>query len=267
MTTNRWFILGLLSFFSCASTKGAAVDLHEMTAAEHDRAAAKEEALATSRKDLFRPRAGLSLGSCDRSVASAEADRAVAASYPCLSASANPTAKYLAEAKRHRADAAAHRAASQVLREAEARACAGIADEDRELSPLEHCEDIVAIEPLYRKVSGHVGQRLAGATVFFRVLGGSGAWLSRVVGCHMARNAVLGVDPHEAPQCPLELKDVTAQVLQTWDGVALEIRSDSSEVAEEILRRATAFAACPSNEEEQEGEAPDPEHDSDERTW
>jgi hypothetical protein len=43
-----------------------------------------------------------------------------------------------------------HRAAPEALREAEARACAGVAPVERNASPFYHREDILRVEPWQR---------------------------------------------------------------------------------------------------------------------
>ena len=83
---------------------------------------------------------------------------------PCWSSTAGPGPEDLAQAEDHRRIAAEHRAASRALREAEARACAGILDADRDLSPFAHVEDIASIQPLIER------RRMAGVVVTFRAV-------------------------------------------------------------------------------------------------
>lgn len=164
----------------------------------------------------------------------------------CWTSTSNPTARHLDEAKRHQKMAADHRAASQALRDAESRACAGLSDEDRDLSPFAHREDIASVEPLTEGVpSGKATYpRTAGAVVTFRALPGMTAqWLQRVIDCHLARNAALGHDVSEMPYCPLVPKDVTARVNPAASGFTVAVRSDDPDTAREVLRRSQALVA------------------------
>jgi hypothetical protein len=67
--------------------------------------------------------------------------------------------------------------------------------------------------------------------------------LQRIVDCHLARNAALGHEAPEMPDCPLVPKGVTGKVTATSDGFAVAVASDDSATAAEILRRARAVVA------------------------
>lgn len=147
----------------------------------------------------------------------------------------------------HRNAAVKHRAASAVLRDAEARACAGISQADREISPLERTGDIVRVEPYTQKdaLPRSSFERQLGAVVTFRAVPGlTVEWLQREVDCHLARNAALGHDVPEMPNCPLVPRSVTASVRSVGDGFAVEIRSDDPDTAHEILIRAQRVAGA-----------------------
>lgn len=147
----------------------------------------------------------------------------------------------------HRDAATKHRAASAVLRDAEARACAGISLADREISPLERAGDIARVEPYVQKTTTPrpTFERELGAVVTFRAVPGLTAeWLQREVDCHLARNAALGHDVPEMPNCPLVPRSVTVRVRSVGDGFAVEIRSDDPDTAHEILTRAQRVAAA-----------------------
>ena len=140
--------------------------------------------------------------------------------------------------------AADHRAASQALRDAEARACVGISDSDRDMSPFDHREDIASVEPLVDTWTKVQYGKTVGAVVTFRAVPGMTAqWLQRVVDCHLARNAALGYDVPEMPYCPLVPKEASAKVTGMDTGFAVAIRSDNSDTANEILKRARALVA------------------------
>ena len=143
----------------------------------------------------------------------------------------------------HREAAAQHRAAAASLRQAEATACVGLSDEDRSMSPFEHHADIAGVEaftePTAASSKGGATRRAAGATVTFRAVPGLTAeWLQRLVDCHLARNAALGHDVPEMPNCPLVPKDVVAHVHSSGAGFAVDIESENPDTAREILERA-----------------------------
>jgi hypothetical protein len=166
----------------------------------------------------------------------------------------NPTQHHLEHADDHRLRAAEHRAASQTLRDAENRACAGIPDDDRDESPFDHPEDITSVTELYSLWSAGdstpttttttTTRRIEGATILFRAVPGLTApWLQRVVDCHLARNAALGFDVPEMAHCPLVLKGITASVSPAQSGgFAITIKSDDPAVAREVFRRARSSA-------------------------
>ena len=78
-------------------------------------------------------------------------------------------------------------------------------------------------------------QEIVGAIVEFRAVPGLTAeWLQRMVDCHIARNAALGHDVPEMPDCPLVPKGASAQVASTGAGFSVAIRSMSLLVSSEI---------------------------------
>ena len=162
----------------------------------------------------------------------------------CWTSSTSPSAEHLDDAKKHQRMAADHRAASQALRDAEGRACVGMSETDRDTSPFDHRQDIASVEPLTVGTTSSKSQsgRTEGAIVTFRAVPGmTSQWLQRVVNCHLARNAALGHDASEKAYCPLALKGVSARVSGTDTGFAVAIRSDDTQTAQEILKRARAL--------------------------
>jgi hypothetical protein len=158
----------------------------------------------------------------------------------------NPTAEHSQEAEQHRALAAQHRAASESLRAAEASACSGISDEDRDMSPFAHRDDIRSVSPLREDVrTGKApGFRVAGVEVVFRAVPGMTAeWLQRVVTCHLARNAAIGhaVAGADMPYCPLTPRGAQASVRSVGDGFAVDIRSNDDEIAQQIKQRSESL--------------------------
>jgi hypothetical protein len=165
----------------------------------------------------------------------------------CWTSVTNPTKEHEAAAQRHRELAAKHRAASATLAQAEAQHCSGIPEDDRDMSPFAHREDIVAVKPL--EETHVIGQgksapstKRHGATIVFRAVPGLTAeWLQRVVNCHVARGAAVGHQMPEMEYCPLMLKGVTTAVSSAGDGFAVNVRSDDPATAAEILKRAEAL--------------------------
>jgi hypothetical protein len=223
------------SFVACASTPGA--QPHDMSASQHEVMAAHEEQSAAEHAAQYDPKAKALPVRC-----ATDADKR-----GCWTSFVNPTAEHLKEAERHRKMAADHRAASQALKDAEASACAGISEEDRDMSPFAHREDIARVEELktsVRAATKGMIPRTSGAVVSFRATPGATAqWLQRTVDCHLARSAALGHTVPEMSYCPLVLKNVSAKVSATSAGFDVALQSDDPETAREILQRAQALVS------------------------
>jgi hypothetical protein len=167
----------------------------------------------------------------------------------CWTETTNPTDGHAKTAEDYRKLAAQHRAASQALVDAEARACAGLSDEDRDISPFEHGVDIKSVSQLREETkAGGKGQattRDAGATIVIRAVPGLTAeWLQRIVDCHLARNAAVGHDMPEMTECPLVPNGAQAKVRSVGDGFAVDVRADDSKTAAEIWQRAQELSAA-----------------------
>jgi len=208
---------------------------YEMSAAQHEAAAAAED-VQVSQHDLL---------------ASQNEERCSAGNgHVCWRVATNPqnpTDEYVNTAAEHRALAAQHRAASQALLNAEARACIGIADDDRDISPFAHRADIQSVSRLRegKTSTKNTFSYNAGATVVFRATPGLTAeWLQRIVNCHLARNAAVGHDMPEMPYCPLVPRGAQASVRPVGDGFAVDVHSDDMAAAEEIWRRAKQLATA-----------------------
>jgi hypothetical protein len=205
------------------------------SAAEYDALAAQEDLQAKLEESKFVPAAGEVI------VERCGGGNAAVAGYAqtCWTEYKNPTRYHLDEAERHRARAADDRARSKGMRDAEARACAGIGDADRDMSPFHHREDILIVERLYEPGGAHGAKRLAGAVIFFRrVPGMTAAHLQAIVDCHIARNDALGHVSPSMPYCPLVPQNVEARVRDVRGGFAIAVRSDDAESVREIVERA-----------------------------
>jgi hypothetical protein len=211
----------LLALGACGPPAGTRP--HDMSIAQHEAAATREEGQATQ--------IGGAAGPCQNSPGPV-----------CWS---DATSSWAAE---RRNLAARHRAAAQALREAEARACAGLTDEDRDTSPFSHGTDIRSVSQLREeRQSGKASTaRDTGATIVFRSTPGLTAeWLQRILDCHLARNAAVGYDMPEMPDCPLVPRGASAKVRSVGDGLAVDVRSDDATSAAEIWRRAQAIHVTP----------------------
>ena len=219
----------------CASDPGTKP--HDASVAQHEAMAQHEEAAAADHAKQHDPNAKSATETC-------------AGKGGCWTAVSNPTAQHNDDAKRHAELAQKHRAAAKTLTDAEARACAGISDHDRDMSPFYHREDIESVAPLTEAVqAGKVTtQKEVGATVVFRALPGMTAeWLQRVVDCHVARASAVGHEVPEMSYCPLVLKGVKAKVASVGNGFAINVSSDDPTTAAEIKRRAQALVSGAAN--------------------
>jgi len=236
--------IGFALLVGCtSSTPGARP--HDMSAAAHEQQAAAHEQEAEQHEAQYDASA---TGPQTRCQPQFKGQGSGAPGQVCWTSVSNPTKEHLAVAEQHHKQAADHRAASEALRRAEAQACVGISDEDRDMSPFDHVEDIATVEPLKEPTGGPKAQRqrTAGAIVTFRAVPGmTPEWLQRLVDCHLARNASLGHNVPEMPNCPLVPNGIQARVTSTGSGFAVAIRSDDDKTAQEILARAQRLRPQP----------------------
>lgn len=220
---------------------------HEMSAAAHEREASEHGRTGERHAADYDPAVRSQGFSCFAPGGPRPGLNATVIEDVCWDSVQNPTEGHRDEAERHRRHAADHRAASAALREAEARACAGISPGNRDMSPFERREDIASVAPLMLPEADAraktPAERLLGAVVTFRAVPGLTAeWLQRVVSCHLARNAALGHVVPEMPDCPLVPRGVQARVSPAADGFEVAIRADHPTVAREVLARAQRLA-------------------------
>jgi hypothetical protein len=207
-----------------------------MSAAHHDRAAARETRTASAHETSYDASAAVPLRCGDAPI--------VDGASACWTIEVNPTAEHRAEAERHRSAAAEHRGAAAALREIEARECVGLSEVDRDTSPFYHRDDIASVAPLNDSLPQARDRtpQLVGATVTFRpVRGLTVEWLQRILDCHLARNVTLGHNLPEMSYCPLVPMGVTATARAVASGIAVDLRSGERATAIEVLRRAEAL--------------------------
>jgi hypothetical protein len=213
----------------CAADPGT--QPHNMSQAQHEAMASNEEKAAEGHADQHDPNATATKKQCGGKGG-------------CWTSTSNPTAQHADDAKKHHELAHKHRAAAATLSSAEASACVGISDDDRDMSPFYHREDIASVSPLVEEVKTGKGttRKEVGSTIVFRALPGLTAeWLQRVVDCHLARAAAVGHDMPEMGYCPLELKGVKAKVTSTGSGFAVNVSADDAATVAEIQKRANAL--------------------------
>ena len=209
----------------CAADPGTKP--HDMSAAQHDAAANQEMQAASGHAEQHDPAATKQSTDC--------------AGRGCWTSVSNPTAQHGDDAKRHRELAQKHRAASTALVDAEAHACVGLSEDDRDMSPFHHREDIESVSPLVEEVKAGKGttKKEVGTTIVFRAVPGLTAeWLQRVVDCHLARAAAVGHDMPEMPYCPLVPKGAKAKVTSVGNGFAVNVSADDAATIAEIKKRA-----------------------------
>lgn len=229
-------IVASTSTSACAAAPGT--QPHDMNEAQHEAMASGDDKYAAAHVAQHNPSKSIDkTGRCISGSARGDTGDGV-----CWTSESNPTSWHLVEAERHRKMAAEHRAASKALRDAEAGACVGLSDQDRDMSPFSHREDIARVEPLTSGGGSRSLPTTVGAVITFRATPGMTAqWLQRLVDCHLARSAAMGHDVPEMAYCPLMPKSTTARVLARDAGFAVEVRSDDSDSVKEILKRAQAL--------------------------
>ena len=210
--------------------------------AEHDRIAVGDDARAAQEQAEYDPHAAEAVERCSGAIAHADYTDA------CWTSLVNPTDDRLREARHFRRLAAQQRAQSQRLRDAEARACAGVTPTNRDESPFAHSEDIVGVVPALDH--GPLAPAKAGgiAVTFRSVPGLTAIWLQHVIECHIARNEAMGHEGDEMTFCPLVPMGVRTAVTATAVGIVVEIRSNDQTVVADLLHRGDIMArrsSCP----------------------
>ncbi len=233
---TRCFFIALLVAGCAARNPGARP--HDMGAAEHEATATTHDTEADAAAANYDPAATETHRKCGGGKGR----------HPCWTVVTNPTDAWLTEAADHRKMAAEHRAASEALRTAEETACAGLDEDERATSPFERAAaDIAGVEPYTVHRGGkQPDERLVGAVVTVRAVEGlTTEWLERVAECHLARNAAVGHDMPEMPDCPLVPKGASVTVTSTGTGFAVAIRSGDDAAAADILARARRLTSSP----------------------
>lgn len=198
-----WAFVACLGVSACHSGEGTRPA--DMSRAEHEAAAARTEQQADAHQARYDP----------------DALQPVESGCYMFCFEDNPTEAHLAEARRLRRIAALHREASAKLRAAEQRACAGIPERHRDISPFFHAADITGVE---------LDDDGPFVVHFAAIPSTSPAQFRALVECHLARNAALGWDDEGMEYCPLAVPHVSAVVTESSAGidVALDVEDEAA---------------------------------------
>jgi hypothetical protein len=150
-------------------------------------------------------------------------------------------ASELLRASEQRQAAVEHRRVSTALRDAEARACSGIAEADIVDSPFAHKADIVQVDVIQGSFADGTVRPVGARVRFHAIEHLTGPVLQHLVDCHIARSDAMGHDVPEMSYCPLVPRGASATVEVIPHGYIVEIRSDDPAGGREIARRATAL--------------------------
>lgn len=215
---------GVLAFIGVGLWSCSASPPPYASVAEHEAHAEHAEHEASEHGAQFDENAARTRFACRHGAASREAEGA------CWSWEENPTLSHLHHAEELRQAAQAHREAAAVLVDAEAKACQGLTDLDRDMSPFDQRDDIL-------EAKAEAG---AATVTFRRVAGLSREGLERLIACHVARNAAMGFAMQEMAFCPLALKGISAKVEETPAGLTVRL-SAPSDGAVELAQRVKAL--------------------------
>jgi hypothetical protein len=212
------------------------------SAAEHRAAAKREEARLARHQELYDPKAQRTIRRCN-----AGSETRAPGEPICWIETINPTAVHLQEIEAHRMRAVEHRKSARELRAVEERVCAGLAPDDRDVSPFSHRADILGVSPLQdTPATPRREAPIVGATVLFRPVPGlTVAELQQLVDCHLARNATIGYETAstEMSGCLLTQQGTHATVRPLEGGFAVDIKADDVAAGHEIWRRAQLLAS------------------------
>jgi hypothetical protein len=226
----RWLQNSLLGLAALAGSGCATPGTRpqDMGAEQHEKAAAAAATEAAEHEAGFDP-------------TQARSTRVCRGRGPCWTEEVNPTAEHKQHAQKLRAAAAEHRAAAQTLRDAETTSCAGLSDEDRDLGPFFHREDVERVEPLHAYAGRDRSVR--GAVITFKPVAGlTSEWMQRSLDCHLARNAALGFDAPDMAHCPLAPRGVRAIARESVGRVVVEVVAPDASAAQTVLTRAQLLA-------------------------
>jgi hypothetical protein len=136
-----------------------------------------------------------------------------------------------------------HLAAAKGLRDAEQVACAEVPESDRNKGPFARRDRILYVEEVRDRVTPKGPSQTFGVAVYLRATPGiTEQWLDRVVECHRAHFAVVGVGATESPD-PLLARDARVTVASTRDGFCIQITSREVDVGRTVLQQGRTLSA------------------------
>lgn len=203
MSTHPWMLGMVFLSVSCASEEA----MRPTSASEHDTIARIDRQRADESDSQAR--------------ASCPAEGSPDACRRYWTSFRNPTRKRFEEADKYRREAERHLAASRELRDAESRACMGVAAAEREVSPFFHEDDIVSVAKVAIDGPHDV---LTGARVVFRQLPDmTPARLQRELDCEAAHDAAVGYSNLQHDRSLVAVRGVVVLVHPVEAGLAVEI--------------------------------------------
>ena len=212
---------------ACGGSGSRVVDPHSSSVSGHELAAQREDRESVDHAAQYDPSKTTYNQHCPGSAASKYEES------PCWSEYANSTDSHLAESNEHAKLAQEHRAASKSLQDAEAAACAGVSEADRNTSPFHHRDDIAKVI-----FTGATGSETSVTIVFKAVPGLIAASLQKIVDCHLARNAALGHMVPEMAYCPLVPNGAKATVGTVDGALSVTVSDDDAAARTEVIARA-----------------------------
>lgn len=208
---------------------------------QHMDAARREELRLARHRDLFDPGAKQSIRRCKPQPTDKDPG-----ALDCWVETVNPTAIHDAEMRVHSTRAAYHRRAARDLRDTEAQACAGVAENARAASPFARSH-VLGVGPLEEPVGENKKPQLVGATIFLQPIANlSVAQFQRAMDCYSAHQAVIGYGliTAEGERSPLSEPGSRATVREVNHSYAVEVRADEPFAAQAVWLRAQKLAVA-----------------------
>jgi hypothetical protein len=138
------------------------------------------------------------------------------------------------------ATAAEHLDAARTLRGVERAACAEVPDVERDQGPFARRDRIVALEEVRDRTFPKAPPQLFGVALTVRATPGmTEEWLGRLIQCHVAHYAVVGVASSPEPS-PLLVSGAVIRVSSTGLGFRVSVTSSDIDVAREVLNAGRA---------------------------
>jgi hypothetical protein len=135
-----------------------------------------------------------------------------------------------------------HLDAAKHLRAAEQAACAEVPETERDQGPFARRDRIVALEEVRDRRFPKWPPQLFGVALTLRATPGmTEEWLGRLIQCHVAHYAVVGVASSPEPS-PLLVSGAVIRVSSTGLGFRVSITSSDMDVAREALTAGRAVA-------------------------